>query len=635
MQPRVALVSMPWMSFSDPPLGLAILKSQLRNEGIESRVFHHPLWLLRYVTAETYQHVSTRWAINEFVFTGALDEAVSDEQINRVVERSASVFDDFDPAFARLEARKFSQTLIRLRHEVAPRYLVECAEDILEYRPTLIGFTCMFDQTMASAALARLLREQLPDVPIVFGGYAVEGAPGREVLKAFPFVDAIAEGDGEPVIGPLARASIGDGELGQIPGIVTRTKDNRLGRLKFDLDSSPTPDYDDWFADLERLRERDRVTVYTTLLPVESSRGCWWGQKHHCVFCGIDDNTLNYRMKKPQTVLAQLAELRSKYGNDIPFRFSDYILPQSYMTGLLPALEEIEPRYELQCEMKANQSDDKIAALARAGFSEVQPGIESFSSQVLSLMKKGVRAITNVATIKQSYVHRVVIHYNVIWGIPGEEAEWYRRMLAQMPRLYHLPPPISRTEAIVTRYAPLQTQPGLFSLTARPRHHRCYDALFSEEFLARTGFALDEYAYYFERYYSYPPDLEELYGLLALEINHWKGIQRQREVSLTWEASEYGLRIHDSRFGTVEEYSFDGWMSSVYLACDRGPKDVSAVARQLDVARSDVDRAVERLDDLRLVWREGNEVLGLAVPANVHADHEASHWKRLWIGIHC
>jgi ribosomal peptide maturation radical SAM protein 1 len=635
MQPRVALVSMPWTSFSDPSLGLAILKSQLRNEGIESRVFHHHLSLLRYVTDATYQRVSTRWAVNEFVFTGALDESFSDDQINSVVERSGGAVDAFDPEFAQLDPRKFSQTLIRLRHEVAPRYLADCAEEILEYRPTLVGFTCMFDQTMASAALARLLREQLPDVPIVFGGYAVEGPPGREVLKAFPFVNAIAEGDGEPIIGALGRASVGDGELDQIPGIVTRTHDNSSCRAKFELDNSPTPDYDDWFADLERLRERDRVTVYTTLLPIESSRGCWWGQKHHCVFCGIDENTLNYRMKKPETVLAQLKELRSKYGNDIPFRFSDYILPQTYMTGLLPALEAIEPRYELQCEIKANQSDAKIAALARAGFSELQPGIESFSSQVLSLMKKGVRAITNVGTIKQSYVHGVVIHYNVIWGIPGEEPEWYRRMLAQMPRLYHLPPPISRTEAIVTRYAPLQAHPARYSLSARPRHHHCYDALFSAEFLARTGFALDQYAYYFDRYYPHSQELDELYGLLALEVNHWKGIQRQRDVFLTWEATEDGLRIRDSRFGTVDENSLDGWMSSVYLACDRDPTDISAIARELDIARGDVERAVNRLDDLRLVWREGNEVLGLAVPAHVHADHEASHWKRNWIGILC
>jgi ribosomal peptide maturation radical SAM protein 1 len=486
---------------------------------------------------------------------------------------------------------------------------------------------------MASAALARLLRQQMPGVPIVFGGYAVEGPPGHEVLKAFPFVDAIAEGDGEPIIGPLARSSVGDGELDRVPGIVTRTNGHGMARAGFELDHSPTPDYDDWFADVARLRERDRVRVRTTLLPVESSRGCWWGQKHHCVFCGIDENTLIYRRKRPDTILAQLAELRAKYGNDIPFRFSDYILPQNYLTDLLPQLAAIEPRYELQCEIKANQSDAKMAAFARAGFTELQPGIESFSSEVLALMKKGVRAIHNVATIKQSYVHGIVLHYNVIWGIPGEKAEWYRHMLSQLPRLYHLPPPISRTEAIVTRAAPLQTTPDAYAADARPRHHRCYDALFSTDFLTRTGFSLDNYAYYFDRYFSFSQELEELYWLLALAVDHWKQIHRHRDVFLTWEATEDGLHIRDNRFGPLEAHVLDELTSSVYMACNREPQTISAIVQELDITPAETERALDRLDTLRLVWREGREAFGLVVPARVHAGHEESQWKRLWTGV--
>jgi ribosomal peptide maturation radical SAM protein 1 len=489
---------------------------------------------------------------------------------------------------------------------------------------------------MASAALARLIREQAPDIQIVFGGYAVEGPPGRQVLRAFPFVDAIAEGDGEPIIGALVRSSVGEEGLDDVPGVMTRRNRGVSPRQRYELEKSPTPDYDDWFSDLEQLKLRDRVTVVTTLLPVESSRGCWWGQKHHCVFCGIDENTLSYRQKKPETVLAQLAELRARHGADTPFRFSDYILPQNYMRTLLPLLAQVKPPYELQCEIKANQSEDRMQAFAAAGFTELQPGIESFSTDVLNLMKKGVRGIQNVKTLKLAYLNGVVLHYNLIWGIPGEKPEWYREMLAQLPRLYHLMPPVSRTEAIVTRYAPLHMQPERFCDDgSTPVHHRCYDALFSQDFLERTGFSLDDYAYYFERYFAYDPLGESLYKLLTKCVDHWKSLHRDRVVYLTWEQDDGRLRIRDSRFGDATTTLLDSQTSAVYLACDGAVRRSNAIVKQLGLTADEVRRALDKLDQLRLLWREGADVMGLAMPASVCRSRIASQWTRAWAAVYC
>ncbi len=39
----------------------------------------------------------------------------------------------------------------------------------------------------------------------------------------------------------------------------------------------------------------DRIFV-----PYETSRGCWWGQKKHCTFCGLNPLGMNYRAKSPE-----------------------------------------------------------------------------------------------------------------------------------------------------------------------------------------------------------------------------------------------------------------------------------------------------------------------------------------------
>jgi ribosomal peptide maturation radical SAM protein 1 len=460
---RVALVSMPWAPISEPSLGLSILKSVLDQQGVEARVFHASLGLLRHVTGTAYQQIASCWGLNDFTFTGVLDEHLSNNQMTCLMERAVAQTEVASTQpFS--NASTLGNAIIKMRHEIVPQYLSECAKEILEYKPTMVGFTCMFDQTMASVALASVLKRSRPDLLIVFGGYALEGPPGIEILKTFPIVDAIAVGDGEPIIGELARASVGMAQLDTIPGVCTRSQCYPKHRESYDLRTSPTPNYADWFDSLSELRETDRVSVRTTVLPVESSRGCWWGQKHHCVFCGIDEETLKYRSKDATTVLSLLSEMRRRYGEKIPMRFSDYIFPHAFFTELLPKLADVQPRYDLQCEIKANQSSQRVKAFAEAGFSELQPGIESFDSNVLRIMDKGVTGIQNVHLLRQGYIHGIQINYNILYGLPGEKPEWYERMTKLLPRLFHFTPPVTRTETIVTRFAPLQANPSRFGM---------------------------------------------------------------------------------------------------------------------------------------------------------------------------
>lgn len=74
------------------------------------------------------------------------------------------------------------------------------------------------------------------------------------------------------------------------------------------------------------------------------------------------------------------------------------ILPHRYFATLLPELARRGTGLRLSCEMKANTTPERFDLLARAGFAEVQPGIESFSSRVLRSMDKGVRAAATCST---------------------------------------------------------------------------------------------------------------------------------------------------------------------------------------------------------------------------------------------
>ena len=62
-----------------------------------------------------------------------------------------------------------------------------------------------------------------------------------------------------------------------------------------DFAKTGPPDYDDYYAVLAELGQTaqglDRILLY------EGSRGCWWGEKHHCTFCGLNAQSMKFRAK--------------------------------------------------------------------------------------------------------------------------------------------------------------------------------------------------------------------------------------------------------------------------------------------------------------------------------------------------
>jgi radical SAM superfamily enzyme YgiQ (UPF0313 family) len=42
---------------------------------------------------------------------------------------------------------------------------------------------------------------------------------------------------------------------------------------------------------------------------METARGCWWGAKHHCTFCGLNQNDMAFRAKSPQCAMDELVHL--------------------------------------------------------------------------------------------------------------------------------------------------------------------------------------------------------------------------------------------------------------------------------------------------------------------------------------
>jgi ribosomal peptide maturation radical SAM protein 1 len=629
----VALVSLPWAPATEPLLGLSILKSCLTEKGVSSRVFHMPPSLLRWCTIETYTFLAEMWGVNEFLFSGIISREIDHRQETVLIDRCRAYADATNnPRYA--DGESVRNLILHVREQIVPEFIRVAVQEVLPFKPKLLGLSCMFDQTIASVAFARAIKNADPTIQIVLGGYALFGDPGKTVATAFPWIDLVVNGDGEQVIVELAESVLSEGSLRQ---------DRRFGNRKVytapnvPLEKIPHPDYDDWFEEIGVLGENYKITINTKALPVESSRGCWWGARHHCIFCGIDEETLKYRQKSPERTLEMLHTVREKYGDYI-FRFSDYIMPHSYHKTLLPTLADQAERYRLHTEIKANLTRDQVELLARAGFREIQPGIESFLTPVLKAMDKGVTGIANVSLLKFGYLAKIIVNYNILYGLPNDDPELYRTLLTKVPSLYHLMPPVTCSDTAITRFAPLQANPQKFGIDNENhrRHHNCYDVIFSEAFRQSSGFDLDDYGYYFEWGFKYGDTLSTLYSQLCQQVEHWKALHKSRFVELSFEEEEHGLSFRDSRFGDTEKFVLSPAAAHIYCSCDDRPIRADKIQRNSAMfASSGGDelfaQGLEELQARRVVWSEDELIFGLAVPREYAARHAATAWQREWI----
>lgn len=619
-------MSMPWAPVQEPSLGLAILAAKLQTAGIPTRVRHCSLFLLEYLKLESIEQIGIRYGLNDFVFTQAFEgNAIAPEQIAALEWLSRNNFDLKALAYREsLDCGPFIDYVRRIRNEAIPRFLGDCLRVVEETRPTMVGLTCMFDQTIPSLAVAKLIKEKYPDVLIVMGGYALEAPVGPHICHCFSFVDVVVQGEGEDRIVALAEASMDRGRLGGIAGIDFRDQAgqvicNSRSTAKTNLDESPPPNYDDYLRDVKELSSLHSVHVNVETLPVESSRGCWWGQVHHCVFCGIDDETMKYRFKSAENVERMLEYMTAKYGLR-RFRFSDYILPRNYYKTLLPRLAANNSGYRLHWEMKANVRAEEVTLMRRAGVDTVQPGIESFSTAVLKRMAKGVNALQNVLTIRLLTEQDISVHYNILFGFPDDQPEDYREMLRTIPLLYHLPPPFSFAPVETTRYAPLQANPSRFGIRKKPVAHQSYDVIFSTSFRERCGFDLNQYAYMFRRPYSFPDGCSEFYDLLVLQIAHWLEMPNQRMVQFSYEYTDEGVRYVDSRFNPAPQIQVLGRTHARVqrLVSDRACSIQQLQAELGDLPAEEVRGTVDELTSSRFVFREGDRLVGLALPESFY-----------------
>ncbi len=611
----VTLVSMPFAELQRPSIALGLLRAALHGSDISSEVVYANFPFAESIGLAAYQamqstptdHLLGEWCFSESLLSARGED--DEEYLNLFLEvRSAGFPTD-------MGQRK--QMMRRMRARTLA-FVDETARRIVDRGTRIVGCSSVFQQHCASLALLKRIRQLSPEIVTMMGGANCEGEMGAETLRAFPWVDCVVSGEADGFFRDLCRLLLKQGrrpDPAELPhGVMmhaglqgSQGNGSRMPRnVVRNLDSLPTPCYDDYFKALAASKVKSYIRPG---LPAESSRGCWWGERSHCTFCGLNGDGMAYRSKTPERVLAELEELSDRYQlRDI--QFVDNILDMSYIKTLLPKLAEARPKYTLFYETKANLKRGQVRQLAEAGVNWIQPGIESLDDKVLKLLSKGNSAAMNLQLLKWSREYGVHPSWNMLADIPGEEDVWYAEMAEWLPAVFHLTPPTGVIRVRYDRFSPYHMRPQDFGLQLTPSRAYRYIYPLSHESLMRLAYYFEDAAQtkHVHRYVQIRPGVQRL----QRTIEKWKELWKSSRPVLAVGHQATGLNVTDTRpWKAAGRYSLGEPEAAVYRFCDSA-RPRPAIAKELPGH----DEAVEKLLSLRLLLPIGGKLLSVGIDAS-------------------
>lgn len=607
---RVALVCMPFRLVSGPSPAIGLLCEIARRAGFSTDTYHLNLDLAARLDPSVYESLchNRHDLLSEWLFAVAAFDGE--------IEAGDAAYLAAHPDLATLVPGLVRDTdqLHRLRHEILPSYIDECATSIDWGRYRVVGFTSVFAQNVASLALARRIKARWPEVAIVFGGSNMDGEAGEAYMDALPFIDYVVVGDGDFSFPALLSRLASQTPADDVPGLVVRTADGVRStgpaQLCGDLETLPTPNYDEFF---ERARQLgiDRRADCAWTIAFEASRGCWWGEKTPCTFCGFNSTGIAFRAKSPKRVFDELSELACRYGIT-SFSSTDSIMDMRLVGEFFARVQASRTDFEFYLETKANLTRQQLRTLHRGGVRILQPGLESLSTHVLRLMCKGTTMLQNVLCLKWSRYYGMTVSWNVLWGFPGETEEDYRRELDVMKLLSHLDPPVRAGTFVMARFSPLFVDGHRFPIAnLRPKQSYAY--------VYPRSVAADRTALFFDCDVG-DTVAPAVHDTAIAWVKEWQRRWGSGTPDTLVSRRAPGILFVEDRRGSERcgTYTFRDPVASIYSACDETMRTPKGVAAELDgrLSEAEVRTVLDEFCRLGLMVSEADRYLSLAVPAN-------------------
>ncbi len=534
----------PFGSIHDPALGPHILQALAEERGYTTRILYLNMLLAAVLGIERYERICAApefWMLGERLFArsayglpafGHHPEWCADEALSISGHTSAvKMFYGPAPAFE-LEAYLDIE-------EICQAFAAEVVDALASMKFAIIGGTALEGQTNCCISLLAGVKTARPETITLLGGANCAGDMADGIASLSPNIDYIFSGESEQSF-PAFLDGHASGK--RPPGRIIR------GEPVDDLDCLPLPEY-------EHFSRQYRYFLGEAALPdmrigYETSRGCWWGERRQCRFCGL--HTLAYREKSVAKAAREIARIKTRYPENL-LVMADNIMPRAWPERLLQQRAPAElPRMAYQ--VKSNLSLGDLLELKSANIQAILPGIETFSTHILTSMQKGASGWQQLALLRNARCCGIYVDWFMLWGLPGDTRADYEQALSILPLIRHLQPPRRFVHMLLMRFAPyVNNQPAFQINNVRP--WAVYDAIYPA--WADRGRLAN---YYVGDYPCEAHDHPDMIRAMAREIDAWKQ---------DWKTTRLMMMAFAGSYAVIDARRLDGENRQHVLDFDR------------------------------------------------------------------
>ncbi|HEU6444733.1 MAG TPA: radical SAM protein [Gaiellaceae bacterium] len=311
-------------------------------------------------------------------------------------------------AYIASSLREAGHTVDLLDGKLAGLAVDDIVTRVRDRPPDLVGITCMTVEYPRAVEIARRIKSDRADVPVIVGGAHVN-AVGRQALEEGESFDYACVGEGEYLVRELVDALEHDADPSAIPGLVSRRGDDLVG-------ATPRPPPDDYDAlpfpawDLFRPVET---------LPLITHRGC----PFQCVFCSHNSG-FKPRYRTPANVLDEVEETLARY-RPTRIRIEDetFGLHMGRTKAILEGIiaRGFHHRVRFSAQTRVDRVDDEFMRLLKtANFELLELGVETGNPEVLRKIKKGITLEQVERAVALARANGLKVWCKFILGHPDE-----------------------------------------------------------------------------------------------------------------------------------------------------------------------------------------------------------------------
>jgi ribosomal peptide maturation radical SAM protein 1 len=609
---KIFLVDMPFSSLTLPSIALTQIKSIIQSQfpekvSVDIACLNHDF--AKYIGIDCYQSVCDSM---HNLYAGLGDWFFRQQAFPQLPDNTEKYLQRY--FWGKSSNKEQIKNLIAQKRPNLGAFMDELIAKYEIDKAQIVGFTSMFMQNVACFAMAKKLKQRNPELITIMGGANCEFPMGRVIAERVEHIDYVFSGPALKSFPEFVEYCL-DGERSKcqsIRGVFFKgaplpTSGAEMIGEELSINTPLELNYNDF---LQRFDEYFAKTDLQPILPIETSRGCWWGERSHCTFCGLNGASMAYRAMKPELAIKQFNSLFQYSGKVGMLEAVDNILPKHYLKDVLPFLETPSDM-RIFYEVRADLSEDDFAVLAKSRVKIIQPGIESLATSTLKLMRKGTTSFQNVNFLKMCVRYGIKPEWNLLVGFPGEGAEVYQWYLEIIPMLAHLKPPSGVFPVRFDRFSPYYNQAQSYGLELSPMDFYSFVYPFNEE-------DMREIAYFFSDrnvMAEYFVTVAQWIGKLQSPVNQWIARWENPGSSLPPRLSFKGDSdiIYDSRSGSAVEHSV-GASGKAILNYLSKPTRIGELAKVFSTeSESELTRQIDFLKEKGLLFQEGERMLSLVV----------------------